>query len=911
MRLKTIGGLWIEGEALPIGPRPLALLAVAANAGPKGISRERLIGIFWAETGEEQARHTLSQTLYGLRKTVGRDLIIGSTHLRLDPSVESDIGDLRTALSAGDFETVARLYTGEFLDAFYLPGAPEFERWVEEERASLRGDALRAIERLARNADQAGQPTDAVRWWGRLTALDPLSARYAGGYIRALAGAGDHSGALARARQHREVIHRELGVEPDPEIQQLEATLRTAPAPPAPTRSSSEPTPQTRRSGRLVPLALAGVVLFGLLIRGFTRTEQEILAVGAIRTPELSDTSAIGPILRDMLATSLGGVGGLQVVSNSRLIELMSPGSQLTGAATSDAARRAGATETLEGELTSDAGALVLSLRRVTLDRGVVRRGYQVRAANRYALVDSAAAVIARDMGLAPPSQPVREVRTSSPEAYALYNEGLRAFYGYDAPAAFRLMTAALERDSTFAMASYYAWEIGRGLGNPFTRDGEFERVKRLAPHTIEPERLLIQAKTAAVDAPLLVTAAIVETLTVRYPTDPDGQILLGEVRFNQGDPAGSVAAYTRAVEIDSAAGASKGSFCRMCLALARMAEAYLWWDSAGAAERTIRRIIGFRPDDPSQWSNLVEPLLREGRRAEAEQAIEKSGPGGAVSTWSPVLHRDLLRWGRFEELDQQLATDLAAPSHNTRADARWLLMLSLRDQGRLREILAMTRQSRAPGSFDLLVAASLLVESGHPDSGARLFHGEAQRLLNSPNMLRGLQARTSVWQLVLAGTAYVAAGDTLVARRLADSVEVIGQRSSYGRDPRLHHFLRGILLQREGRHLEALNHLQASIFSLTDGYTRTNLAMAHSLLMLHRPAEAIAVLRPAIHGGVDGSNSYTSRTELHEAMAEAFEQAGQRDSAVAHWRSVESGWRRADPRFRDRYLRAKLRAGV
>ena len=69
-------------------------------------------------------------------------------------------------------------------------------------------------------------------------------------------------------------------------------------------------------------------------------------------------------------------------------------------------------------------------------------------------------------------------------------------------------------------------------------------------------------------------------------------------------------------------------------------------------------------------------------------------------------------------------------------------------------------------------------------------------------------------------------------------------------------------------------------------------------------------MLRPAIHGGVDGSNTYVSRTELHEALAQAFEQAGQRDSAVAHWRAVESAWRHADPQFRNRYLEARRKTG-
>jgi hypothetical protein len=85
--------------------------------------------------------------------------------------------------------------------------------------------------------------------------------------------------------------------------------------------------------------------------------------------------------------------------------------------------------------------------------------------------------------------------------------------------------------------------------------------------------------------------------------------------------------------------------------------------------------------------------------------------------------------------------------------------------------------------------------------------------------------------------------------------------------------------------------------------------AVQHDGVALRRPAEAIAVLRPAIHGGVDGSNTYTSRTELHEAMALAFEQAGNRDSAVVHYRAVEQAWRHADPEFGERYRRARVAA--
>jgi hypothetical protein len=43
--------------------------------------------------------------------------------------------------------------------------------------------------------------------------------------------------------------------------------------------------------------------------------------------------------------------------------------------------------------------------------------------------------------------------------------------------------------------------------------------------------------------------------------------------------------------------------------------------------------------------------------------------------------------------------------------------------------------------------------------------------------------------------------------------------------------------------------------------------------------------------------------------MADAFEQAGNRDSARVHYRAVEQAWRHADPEFAERYRRARTAA--
>jgi DNA-binding SARP family transcriptional activator/Flp pilus assembly protein TadD len=962
LRLRTFGGLWIEGAqpAPALGPRRMALLAVIAAAGRRGVSRDRVVGILWPESEEEQARHALSQTLYSLKRETGREWIVAGPVLALDPGITSDVSELGDALATKDYEAASDLYIGPFLEGFYLPGAPEFERWVDDERARLRAEVMRAAERAVAHAERQGNPGDAVRFWTRLTELDPLSAQYAAGRMRAHAAAGDRASALAHAQRHETVVRRELDTNLDPAIRRLTRTLRSEPGegpaedhsplagvPPSsplvthsaengrPTGTIGSPVPAPaaahplatpaarRRQMRPGAVLLVVAVLLALgvtVLRPRSPVAVPFLAVGTIRTPELGDTSGLGPILRDMLATSLGGLEGIQVVANSRLIELTQTARSAERAAATDAARRAGATEMIEGELTTTGSQQVLTLRRVDLSRGVVRRGYAVRATERYALVDSAAATIARDLGLAPPSLAVREVRTSSPEAYLLYNEGLRAYYGFDSPGALRLMNAALERDSTFAMAAYYAWNIGEHFVDRATNQRDLERLKRLATRTIERERLLLQAQVAMREAPIAVSLAIAETLAVRYPLDPDGHILHGQILTERGDFGAAVAAFERAYAIDSTAGATTTPYCRPCRVLGSLTHTYSWWDSAAAAERMGRRAIALRPDDPGQIANVGEALLRQGRRAAALEAVERSGvlnTSASVEIGSTLL-RDLIRWSRLDEADRALLVDAESPSLSVRGGARWLLMLSLRDQGRLREARALGLERRLPGSLgrvkgldpERVLSASMLAPIGRADSAARLLHAEARRV-SALESRPGPRARNTVWYLTLAGSAYAAAGDTATVRRVADSIEVIGLGSTYGRDPRIHHYLRGLILQRQGRHTEAVAHFRQAIFSLTDGYSEINLSLARSLQALGRPAEAVAVLRPAIHGGVDGSNTYTSRTELHEEMALAFEQAGSRDSAVAHWRVVESNWRRADPEFAERYRRARARSGL
>jgi tetratricopeptide (TPR) repeat protein len=390
----------------------------------------------------------------------------------------------------------------------------------------------------------------------------------------------------------------------------------------------------------------------------------------------------------------------------------------------------------------------------------------------------------------------------------------------------------------------------------------------------------------------------------------------MGFAEFAAGDWLAAVTAWRRVVAIDSAAGATSEPICRACTALRGMTGAYLWWDSTAAAERIARRIVALRPADGLSWGGLAESLMRQGRRAEAEAAIARAKElSHAAGDFGPALDRDQIRGGRFAELDAKLVADLGSATPGVRAAAAWLLGISLRNQGRFREARTLAQSRTVPGvrrrvddRVDEVTLAIVALETGVPREAARRFLEMAAEDQRRGGVV-GQVARHTAWHLTLAGTALAAAGDTAAVRALADTVERLGPRSSFGRDARLPHFLRGLLLQREGRHAGAVEAFRRSLFSPTEGYTRINLEMARSLLELGRDREAVAILQPALRGGVDGSNTYVTHTELHEALARAFEQGGQRDSAAAHYAAVERAWRSADPFLAARYRVARARS--
>jgi DNA-binding SARP family transcriptional activator/tetratricopeptide (TPR) repeat protein len=208
--------------------RALALLALVASARDDGLPRDRALALLWPELDSDRARNNLKQLVFSLRRALSPEVFAatGAT-LRLDPNVITvDVWAYEKAIADGALENAVARYGGPFLDGFSVPGLVEFERWVESERERLARVHAETLDTLAERARRAGQMEIAAAWRRHLAALDPLSAKHAVSFVRALADAGDVPGALRHAHLFERLVRSELDADVGPDMRLLVTQLR-------------------------------------------------------------------------------------------------------------------------------------------------------------------------------------------------------------------------------------------------------------------------------------------------------------------------------------------------------------------------------------------------------------------------------------------------------------------------------------------------------------------------------------------------------------------------------------------------------------------------------------------------------------------------------------------------------------
>jgi DNA-binding SARP family transcriptional activator len=222
--------------------KPLALLAIVAAHGAQGIARERAAGLLWPEAeSPARARHTLAQTLYGLRRELGAAPVLAGNPLRLDPEVvQTDLARFLGAVADGDADQAARLHGGPFLDGVLFAGCAEFARWADLQRRRFEVELVNLLAADARRAASSAA-ADVVERWIRAHEAAPDDPDLALAAAGALAGAGRPAVGAQLLERHLAAARRPGARGADERVAPAITSLRAAAAAPAAPAPSGAP----------------------------------------------------------------------------------------------------------------------------------------------------------------------------------------------------------------------------------------------------------------------------------------------------------------------------------------------------------------------------------------------------------------------------------------------------------------------------------------------------------------------------------------------------------------------------------------------------------------------------------------------------------------------------------------------
>jgi DNA-binding SARP family transcriptional activator len=604
LRLLTFGGLRVtrdDGSAMELSNqrRRLAVLAVAAANAPAGISREKLLFLLWPDADADKGRHALNQIVYNLRRELGTSPIDGAAELALLPEIMSaDLIDFRAAIARGDHAAAAELHTGPFLDGFFVPGAGEFERWAEEERSRTTRQMITALDKLT--AAAAIDPSEVVRWTGRLVDLDPLSGRRALAHMRALEQVGDRDAAIAYGRRY-DALARADGDDVDPAVTAEVTRLRalptiSTPVPTAvPTRlptpvaapvsapdvvtPASEDAPRIealkpsmamptmapaapRRRPWRIAAAVALTLATGVAAVAWSRVQAPALPLGVgdrilvadpqlpagdstgARTIALALQSALQQSARVRLLSPVSIADALQRMQRTPTPGVVSDSTAL------EVAEREGARYVVSLNVVPTGGSRLLTLRVLDPTSHDAVQTYTVTATADDVLsaLDELTARFRRDLGDSPreiaSAVPLPRATTSSLEALRLLASGRDAFNRSLYNDARALFAGAIALDSGFAAAYAGIAAVEYQLNNIREGDAQIARALALSDRLPPRERLLIQAEAERGRGDWVRAAILHRAYLIRYPEDYDVYEMLGYDLAKGRNPAEAIVAY-------------------------------------------------------------------------------------------------------------------------------------------------------------------------------------------------------------------------------------------------------------------------------------------------------------------------------------------------------------------------------
>lgn len=237
LRINLLGGfqVWIRSHLIPDETwkrrKVQTLVKLLALASRHCLNREQLMDLLWPEAEVEAARNNLRQTLHLARQMLKSEnnSVSGmlTDHngwlcLTHDGEIWVDAEAFETAAAechqskdTTTCQTALSLYTGELL--------PEdrYEDWVVARRELLRDLYLSLLDDLGKMFESVGDIEQAIDIFHQLVAVDRTAEHAHRALMRLYANAGLRQRALQQYHRMREILDRELGLDPDPESRKL------------------------------------------------------------------------------------------------------------------------------------------------------------------------------------------------------------------------------------------------------------------------------------------------------------------------------------------------------------------------------------------------------------------------------------------------------------------------------------------------------------------------------------------------------------------------------------------------------------------------------------------------------------------------------------------------------------------
>ena len=238
LEISTTGGFCLALSGMPVdvvGHKAKAVLGYLAIGEHAAETRERLVGLFWSEVSEVNARASLRQVLHEIRvvfQSAGFDgLQTDKRSIALERArIKVDLHDIVEMAQAGKvhprFRETVRL--PETLLVGFEDVDSAFRLWLLAKRQALHDRLLLAFETAMRSAEPASERE--LELARAIMSLDPTHEEACRALIRASAGRGDFGGAMRLYRSLWDLLDQEFDVEPSAETQALIVEVRNATA---------------------------------------------------------------------------------------------------------------------------------------------------------------------------------------------------------------------------------------------------------------------------------------------------------------------------------------------------------------------------------------------------------------------------------------------------------------------------------------------------------------------------------------------------------------------------------------------------------------------------------------------------------------------------------------------------------